>query len=198
MAGGRPGPPNRYGLAVRSVLRYGLALASVTLLLAGGCSNSDSPTATGAGGPTSSSPASTTTVARAATTTPTTALPPTTAPAGPAVAEAGGVRMAITAPTALATVGSAFDLCYEVTGTAPDATVGFEVSLVLAATGTVASKLRVDAAAGRGSARVNLGTPDPRRYDMPVQAIVNGQPVDGLSVVIRGVVFGVASPAGCG
>jgi hypothetical protein len=33
---------------------------------------------------------------------------------------------------------------------------------------------------------------------MPVQAIVNGQPVDGLSVVIRGVVFGVASPAGCG
>jgi hypothetical protein len=44
---------------------------------------------------------------------------------------------------------------------------------------------------------VNLGTPQARRYDMPVQAFVNGQRLDGLAVVIRGVDFGAAAPAGC-
>jgi hypothetical protein len=81
--------------------------------------------------------------------------------------------MVMTAPTALASIGPAFDLCYEVTGAAPDAKIAFDVSLVLVATGSVQSQLRVDAAVGRGSVRVNLGTPEPRRYDMPVQAVVN-------------------------
>jgi hypothetical protein len=70
-------------------------------------------------------------------------------------------------------------------------------SNVFAATGTVGSTVRVDATVGRGSARVNLGSPDPRRYDMTVQTMVNGTRVDGLAVIIRGVVIGSAPPAGC-
>jgi hypothetical protein len=181
---------------VLTVVRHGLALAGVTLLLVSGCSDDDgATTTTGAGVPSSSSsslPAATTTVALSATTSPT-----TTAPTAPAVAEAGGWRIVITAPTALATIGPALDLCYEATGTAREADIAFEVGLVLAATGTVVSRVRVDATVGRGSARVNLGTPEARRYDMPVQAIVNGQRLDGLAVVIRGVVIGSAPPAGC-
>lgn len=179
-----------------SSFRHALALAGVALLLTGACSDGGgTTTATEPGGPTSSSSAATTTVVRSSTTT---ALPPTTTPAGPVVAEAGGWRLAVTAPAALATVGSAFDLCYEVTGPAPEASIAFEITLVIAATGTVASKLQVDAGVGRGSARVNLGTPDSRRYDMPVQVIVNGQVVAGLVAVVRGVVFGTAPPpTGC-
>jgi hypothetical protein len=153
-------------------------------------------TTAGSGAPASAAPAVTTTAAPS-TTSPTTALPPTTVPARPAVAEAGGWRIVVTAPTDLATIGPAFDLCYEATGTAPGGSIAFEVALVLAATGTTASTVRVDATVGRGSARVNLGTPEPRRYDMTVRAIVDGQRLDGLSVTIRGVVVGLAPPAGC-
>lgn len=178
---------------MHSVFRKGLIVAGVTLLLAGGCSdNNDTTTATGA--PSSSAPAATTTVVRATTT----ALPPpTTAPAGPAVAEAGGWRMVISAPTALATIGPAVDLCYEVTGPVREAEIAFEVGLTLTATNTPAAAVRVEGSVGRGSARVNLGTPQVRRYDMPVQAFVNGQRLDGLAVVIRGVDFGAAPPTGC-
>jgi hypothetical protein len=151
----------------------------------------DESTATNAGGP-----STTVTVALPPTTSSST-VPPTTVPAGPAVAEAGGVRIVITAPTALATIGPSFDLCYEVTGTAPSAQIAFEVSLVFVATGTLASRFTVDASAGRGSARVNLGTPEPRRYDMPIQALVNGQPVSALAVIVRGVNIASAAPAGC-
>jgi hypothetical protein len=91
-----------------------------------------------------------------------------------------------------------FDLCYEVTGTVREATVAFDLSLVIAATGTTAATVRVDAAVGRGSARVNLGTTTPRIYDMPVQGIVNGQPVAGLALTVHGVNVGAAPPAGCG
>jgi hypothetical protein len=182
---------------VRRVFQQGFALAGVTLLLAGGCSDDDATT-TAAGTPSSSSPAVTTTVTRPATTSATSALPPpTTAPAGPAVAEAGGWRMVITAPTALATIGPAVDLCYEVTGPTREAEIGFEVGLILTATASPQASVRVDASVGRGSVRVNLGSPQTRRYDMPVQAFVNGQRVEGLAVVIRGVDFGVAPPTGC-
>ena len=178
---------------MHSVVRQGLVVAGVTLLLAGGCSDSDDTT-TAAGAPSSSAPAVTTSVVRATTT----ALPPpTTAPAGPAVAEAGGWRMIISAPTALATIGPAVDLCYEVTGPVREAEIAFEVGLTLTATNTPAAAVRVEGSVGRGSARVNLGTPQVRRYDMPVQAFVNGQRLDGLAVVIRGVDFGAAPPAGC-
>ena len=104
--------------------------------------------------------------------------------------------MAITAPTNGATIGPAVDLCYEAAGPAQDAALAFEVSLVLAATGSVISSVRVDAPVGRGSVRVNLGSPEPRRYNMTVQAVVGGQPVYRLAVTI-GVLFGVAPPAGC-
>ena len=175
-----------------NVFRRRMALTGVALLLAGGCSDDGAPTIAGAGGPTSSAPATTTTVAPPVTTT---APTPTTMPAGPAAAEAGGWRLAVTAPTRNGTIGPALDLCYEATGPAP-ADLAFEVSLIFAATRTVASTVRVDATAGRGSARVNLGTPEPRRYDFTVQAIVNGRPVDGLAVTF-GVLFGAAPPAGC-
>ena len=182
---------------MHSLFRKGLAVAGVTLLLAGGCSDNDDTT-TAAGAPSSSAPAATTTVARATSTSPASTLPPpTTAPAGPAVAEAGGWRMVITAPTNFATIGPAVDLCYEVTGPVREAEIAFEVGLVLAATNTPQAAVRVDGSVGRGSARVNLGTPQIRRYDMPVQAFVNGQRLDGLAVVIRGVDFGATPPTGC-
>lgn len=182
---------------MHDAFRHRLALAGVMLLLAGGCSDGDGATTTAAG-PSTSSPALTTTVARPATTSSTSTLaPPTTAPAGPAVAEAGGWRLVITAPTALAAIGPAVDLCYEVTGPVREAAIAFEVGLVLAATATPQAAVRVEGSVGRGSFRVNLGTPQARRYDMPVQAFVNGQRLYGLAVVIRGVDFGAAAPAGC-
>ena len=168
-----------------------MAIACMTLLLAGACSDSDdASTTTAAGAPTSSTPAATSTTARATTTS------PTTLPVGPAVAEAGGWRIAISAPTRGAKIGPELDLCYEVTGTARESAVAFEVSLIVTQTRTVAATVRVDAAVGRGSARLNLGSPQPRFYDMTVQGLVNGQPLDGLSVTI-GVDFGSAPPAGC-
>jgi hypothetical protein len=173
-----------------------MAIAGVVLLLAGGCSDDDdASTTTAAGAPTSSSPAATSTTARATTTSPTT-VPPTTVPAGPAVAEAGGWRIAIAAPTRNAKIGPELDLCYEVTGTAREAAIAFELSLIVTQTRTVAATVRVDAAVGRGSARVSLGTPQPRFYDLTVQGLVNGQPINGL-VVTFGVDFGAAPPAGC-
>lgn len=170
-----------------------MAIAGLTLLLAGGCSDDASTTAAGA--PTSTAPAVTTTTARVTTTAPTT-VPPTTLPAGPAVAEAGGWRIAITAPTRNAKIGPEVDLCYEVTGTAREAAIALEVSLIVTQTRTVAATMRVDAAVGRGSARVSLGTPQPRFYDLTVQGVVNGQPLTGLAVTF-GVDFGAAPPAGC-
>ena len=174
---------------MRSALRIGLLLVGATLLLAPGCSN-DASTSGGAVASSSSVPGPTTTVA------PSTTSPPTsTAPAKPAVAEAGGWRLVITAPTNGATIGPDVDLCYEVTGPT-QADIAFDVALVIAATGTTTSFLRVDATVGSGSARIGLGSPDPRFYDMTVQAIVNGQPIDKLAVRF-GVRFGSALPTGC-
>lgn len=105
--------------------------------------------------------------------------------------------MVITAPTAVATIGPAFDLCYEVTGPAPDAKIAFEVDLVFSVTGSVVSIVRPDGSVGRGSARLNMGNPDARRYDLTVQGIVNGQPVNGLAVTVKSVLYGAAPPIGC-
>jgi hypothetical protein len=177
------------------VVGRGVALAGVAVLLAAGCSGSGSESTSTAAGSTSTSP--TTNVVLASATTTATTAPPVTLPAGPTVAEAGGWRMVISAPTALATIGPSVDLCYEVTGPAADAKITFEVDLVFSVTGSVVSIVRPDGSVGRGSARLNLGNPDARRYDLTVQGIVNGQPVTGLAVTIRSVLFGAATPAGC-
>ena len=103
--------------------------------------------------------------------------------------------MAITAPTNGAVIGPNIDLCWTVTGPA-QAAVAFDVALVLAATGTVTSFLRVEGSTGSGSARVSLGTPEPRFYDLTIQGIVDGQPVDRLAVRF-GVRFAAATPTGC-
>jgi len=104
--------------------------------------------------------------------------------------------MAIAAPTRNAKIGAETDLCYEVTGPVRESAVAFEVSLIVTQTRTVAATVRVDGAVGRGSARLSLGTPQPRFYDMTIQGLVNGQPLNGLLVTV-GVDFGVAPPAGC-
>jgi hypothetical protein len=104
--------------------------------------------------------------------------------------------MVISAPTNGATIGPALDVCYEVTGAVREATVELEVNLITAATGTIASTVRFPASVGRGSARVNLGSPQPRRYDMTIDGIVNGQRVAGLTVRL-GIDFAAAQPAGC-
>lgn len=165
----------------------------MTLAIAGGCTDGDNTSATtAAGAPTSAAPAATSTTVPATTIT----SPPTTVHAGPAVAEAGGWRIAISAPTRGAKIGPELDLCYEVTGTAREAAIAFELALIVTQTRSVATTVRVDAAVGRGSARVSLGTPQPRFYDLTVQGVVNGQPVTGLSTTF-GVDFGSAPPAGC-
>ena len=170
-----------------------MAIACMVLVIAGGCSDTDdTSTTTAAGAPTSSAPAATSTTVRATTTI----SPATTVPAGPAVAEAGGWRIAISAPTRGAKIGPELDLCYEVTGTARESAIAFELSLVVTQTRSIAATARVDAAVGRGSARVSLGSPQPRFYDLTVQGVVNGQPLNGLSTTI-GVDFGSAPPAGC-
>ena len=177
---------------MRKALRTGLALAGVTLLLAGGCSNNKNTSTTlGAPAASSSAPSATTTI----TPSPTSSPPTSAAPAKPAVAEAGGWRLVITSPTSGATIGPDVDLCYELTGPA-QGDIAFDVALVIAATGTTTSFLRVGAAVGPGSARINFGSPDPRFYDMTVQAIVNGQRGDKLALRL-GVRFAAAPPAGC-
>ena len=177
---------------MRSVLRHGLALAGVTLLLAGGCSSDDSPSTTAATGASSTSGAPATTTAALATTS---APPTSAAPAAPAVAEAGGWRLVVTAPTRGATIGPAVDLCYALTGPA-QGNVALDVAFVQTQTETVASSSRVAASVGTGSVRISPGTLDPRFYDMTVQGVVNGQPVDRL-LVRFGVRFGTTAPAGC-
>jgi hypothetical protein len=170
-----------------------LALAGVTLLLGGACSSDDTPstTAQAVGSSSSSAPAPTTTVAVA----PTTTTPATTVPAAPAVAEAGGWRLVVTAPTHLATVGPVVDVCYTLTGPSPG-DVALDVGLWSSATNSPVSNSRVPATVGSGSARVEIGSPDPRFYDMTVQALANGQPIDRL-VVKFGVRTGSAPPTGC-
>ncbi len=181
---------------MRRGVGHAMALAGVTLVLAVGCSKGESASTTAAAGVSASSaPAASTTVAPPATTSATTSPTASTAPAGPLVAEAGGWRLVITAPTTGATIGPAVDLCYMLTGPG-QASVAFEVALLSAATGSPSSSDRVSGAVGAGSARVNLGSPDPRFYDMTIQAVVNGQPIAGLAVRFF-VRFGTAAPAGC-
>lgn len=178
------------------------ALAAIAVVLAG-CSKGDS-SATGSASP--STTASTSALAGTSTTattspSPSTARPgPTTtaAPAaattttalagGPAVVSAGGWRMAITQPLAGATVGSTPLLCYELTGSSREPVLALEVTLLRAGSPTgAAGPYRLDVSVGRGSVRLSLDGVAPGRYDVRIQLVLNGSPVDGGAVTVPSV-----------
>jgi hypothetical protein len=167
---------------VRTPLRYGLAVAIATLLLAAGCGGDQTATTTTQPFLPPSTPAA----------APTTLTPASTAPAGPAVADAGGWHLAVTAPTVGATIGPTFNLCYELAGPG-QGNLAFDLNLVFTATGTPATSDHVNATLGRGSALVDVGHPDPRQYNLIVQTSLNGQPIDKLTVTI-GVLFSATAP----
>ena len=183
-------------------VRPWLGVLAATAVLAAGCSKGDSA-ATGSASttvttaapavtsttaqPTTTRPGATTTAAPGATTTPA-ATPTTAAGGGPAVAIAGGWRMAISQPLAGATVGSTPLLCYELTGSAREPVLALEVTLLRAGSPTgAAGPYRLDVSVGRGSARLSLDGVPPGRYDVRVQLILNGAPLDGGAVTIPSV-----------
>ncbi len=122
-------------------------------------------------------------------TTSTLAQPVETVPAAPTAAEAGGWRLAVTAPTAGATIGASPVLCYSVAGTSREPVVVFEVSVLTPGTTTGGSPIRVDGSVGRGSVEVGLGDVADGRYDLRVQLVANGAPVEGVVVTIPMVII---------
>ena len=144
-----------------------------------------STTAVPAGGTTApSTPASAPTTTSASS--PANSTPVTTGGPGAAatVASAGGWRMALTAPTAGSTVGSTTTLCYEVTGSSREASVAFDVTFIVQGPVGAIGPVRVDAAVGRGSARVNTAGLPPRSYDLRVQLVLDGARLEGATVTI--------------
>jgi hypothetical protein len=190
-------------------MRHAAAVLGAVLLLATGCSDGGGERGT-AGAPTTEAP-STSVPSTTVAALPTTALPvtssvattrpgsvattPTTATTvaatgGPAVAEAGGWRLVISAPLARSTIPPAAVLCYEATGTSREPDLVLEVTALPA--GTVA---RVPVPVGRGTARVDLSAAGVGARDLRVELVPNGQRIAGLSVTIP-VTIAAGSPAG--
>jgi hypothetical protein len=179
------------------VPRRVLVALAVAALLAGACSDGDDgERGSGATTTTTIPEASTSTTATLATSTThppvsttapaprTTAAPQTTQAAGggPLVASAGGWRMVISQPTPGSTIGSVAVLCYEVTGSVREATIAFDVTFVPTGASTGAGPIRVDAAVGRGTARVPSSGISPGRYDVRIQLVLDGARLDGAVV----------------
>jgi hypothetical protein len=155
---------------VGRVARLGIALIGAGLL-ATGCSGSDIA-------------GSTTTVAASSAATTGGSFPP-----------AEGWRLAVSAPTGAARVGSSMTVCYEVSGTSREPVV-LEVTAVPPGAATGAAPIRVDIAVGRGSVRVPLTSVPPGTYDLRVQLVVSGRPVDGTASTIPSVTLAPDVPAG--
>ena len=83
-------------------------------------------------------------------------------------------------------------LCYEVTADVREAVVAFDVTL-LANGAARAGPFRADAAVGRGTARVELDAP-PATYDVRVQLLVDGEPLEGAVVTVTGVKLARTAP----
>ncbi len=140
----------------------------------------DPTTTLATSGSTSTRPVSATTLPAG----PTTSEVATTLPAGggPLVATAAGWRMVITQPAPGSTIGSVAVLCYEVTGSSREAVVGFEVTFFQPGSTTSAGTFRADAAVGRGTARVTVTGVPSGRYDVRIQLVLNGSPLEGAAV----------------
>jgi hypothetical protein len=199
------------GRAVRQLA----ALIGACVLLAPACSNRDgtsassgaaTSTSTTSSVPDSSTSTTTTTATAQAATSSTTGpgspvtVPSTTAASGanttaspgPAVASAEGWRLAVSRPTARATVGPTVTVCYEITGTSREPDLALEVTVLR----PVGAPVRVDVPVGRGSVAVALPGVAPGVYDLRIELIPNGVRVSGLAVTIPSVAFTAGGPAG--
>jgi hypothetical protein len=135
---------------------------------------------------------------RTSSTTDTTTSTVPIAPTSPTAAEAGGWRLAVTRPTAGAMIGTVEVVCYEVAGATREPVVALEVTLLEPGATTSADSVRVEAAVGRGSARVDLGGWSPGRYDLRVQLIGDGARREGVAVTIPAVTLASrANEAAC-
>lgn len=170
--------------------RHGTALIAAALLVATGCSESDSTA-----GPAAA--ASTSTMASPDTSTTTTASSTTTTGQSNAlVASAGGWRMAVSAPPGGARVGSSMTVCYDIAGTSREPVLVLEVTALPAGSATGAVPIRVDAAVGRGSVRVPMTSVPPGEYHLRIQLLLNGQRLEGVAVTVPSVTLAPDGPAG--
>lgn len=197
----------------RADVRHALAVLGATLLLATSCSGDGGGDRGAAGGSTTEAPptsvTSTTGAVVASTAAPATSTTATTRPgipatttspspatvppaAGPAAAEAGGWRLAISHPAARATIPPAAVLCYEATGSSREPELVLEVTAL--PPGTVS---RVPVTVGRGTARVDLSAAGVGARELRIEMIPNGVRVAGLSVTVPVTIAAGASAGTC-
>lgn len=184
---------------VGRVVRCAVALI-VGSILAVGCSGDDKTAGPPEPPPSESSvPGGTSSPTVATVPAPTVTTPPAgpsaPVPPGPTVAESGGWRLAVTRPTAGATIGRVAVLCYEVSGTSREPVVALEVTLFPPGSTTGANPVRIEGSVGRGSVRVDLAGAPTGRYDLGIQLIVNGERLENMVVRIPMVTLAAGAAA---
>jgi hypothetical protein len=154
------------------VPRHALVAGALIAVALAACSGDDDAT-----------PATTTT-ADASTTSSAApgSLPPETTPPSGAIAEAAGWRMEISAPGEGGSAANAVPLCYEVTGTSRESVIALAASMRGQDETVILPE--VAAAVGRGEASLDVSSVPSGHYDLVVQLVVDGQPLEGLSVTI--------------
>jgi len=104
--------------------------------------------------------------------------------------------MVISAPGDAAGVASSLPLCYEITGSGRESVIALAASLRGDEETVVLPQ--VDAAVGRGEATLDASAVPAGVYDLVVQGVVDGQPLEGLAVTISDVrVGGIRDDARC-
>ena len=117
---------------------------------------------------------------------------------GPAVVEAGGFRLVISAPKAGSAIDAVTTLCYEVTASGREPEIALDVALLGPDGDVQAGPNRVQVPPGRGAAEVRLSGAAAGTYDLRVQLLDSETPIDGAALVIPGVTLGTDSePPAC-
>lgn len=98
------------------------------------------------------------------------------------------------APQAGATIGPTTIVCLEVAGPTREPEVAFDVGVFPEGSTSAAVTIRVDGSVGRGSVEVDLAQVDPGRYDLQVQLIADGAPIDGVSVRVPSLTWSLEAP----
>lgn len=99
----------------------------------------------------------------------------------------------MTQPTAGSTVDSQVLVCYEVSSQARESVVVLEVTVLSEGT-TIAGPVSLDGMVGRGSVGFEVTGAAAGPYDVLVQLIGDGAPIEGVLVTIPDVTIGDGAP----
>ena len=128
-----------------------------------------------------------------ATTPPANGPPPAAPSSAPTAVEAGGFRLAITAPTAGSSVGTVTTFCYEVTGSSREPLTALDVELLGPDGDVQVGPTRTEVPPGRGRAEVGLTGAAAGTYDLRVQLLDSGAPIAGAVLLIPDITLGNGS-----